>query len=126
MVTDQGTTFKDGTPRPVVDILDRHIKHTSSVRLRIFYGDNETGRFWGDVSAGYIGRSMGAGKYPQRVPIMLPLRTSMGGEPILTDCVVRIEYANKKHGGTLYQHPAFHIPADLGDWYYETGRKGGN
>lgn len=90
----------------VIQILERfHMAHPRSgaKRLRLYYGDAVTGRAWGDVEEGYISRSMGA----QKIPILIANARSMGGPGILDDCVIKIEYANKKDGGVLWQHPEF-------------------
>lgn len=95
-----GYYFHNSTPVSVCDVIVRF----RSYRLKIWYGDTETGRAWGDVSTGSIGRSTGE----RKIPLLIANRRSSGGEAILDDAIVRIDYANKKHGGTIYKHPAFH------------------
>jgi hypothetical protein len=77
-------------------------------RIRVHYGDTETGRDWGDVFnvSGYVGKSTG------REPILLMVDNarSMGGPAILTDCIVRIRYANRREGGDIYRHPNYSPP----------------
>ena len=102
-----GTDYggKDVPPK-IVSILEAaRLAHLNGrgYRLRIVYGDTATGKPWGDHHSerpcGYIGRSCG----PQlKVPLLLPLRTSMGGEPISLHRIVKIEHANKQNGGVLY------------------------
>jgi len=67
-------------------------------RLRIYYGDPSTGRSWGDGEAGYIGRSTGSVK----IPLILANSKSSGGAAILVENIIKVEYANKKLGGVLY------------------------
>ena len=43
-----GTYFDKRTPDSVCNILDCHI-HNKSERIRIFYGDTETGEDWNEV-----------------------------------------------------------------------------
>jgi len=99
-----GTAFNKDTPRSVIDIMNRFL-HTKK-RLRLYYGDPNTGRDWGETHdiEGYIGRSTGQYK----VPLLIANRRSMGGGAILTANIVKIEYANKKDGGVLLRHPNYH------------------
>jgi hypothetical protein len=111
-----GTAYHEETPRSVIGILERFRKArtagilTSVPRLRLYYGDQRTGKDWGEVcdTTGYIGRSTGEVK----IPILLHNRLSIGGTGILDHCIVKIEYANKKDGGVLYQHPTYHKTED--------------
>ncbi len=107
-----GTTFHDDTPMAVIDALENHRRARYPIRIRLYYGDQSTGLAWGDTETGYIGRPMGAGEKPQRVPLVLPTRASSGGGAILTHCVVKIECANKRHGGVIWKHPAYHEDAE--------------
>lgn len=98
-----GTYYHIETPRQVIDVLEsaRHSKQ----RLRLHYGDQETGRDWleeHDV-VGYIGRSTG----PIKVPLMIHNRRSLGGPALLDRCIIKIR-STGKHGGVLYQHPNYH------------------
>ncbi len=99
------THFHPNCPESIRNILERARK--SQTRICVYYGDTGTGREWGDVETGRVGRSMG----PQKIPIMLYNRRSIGGSGILTSCIVRIAYANKKEGGDLYRHPKYEISA---------------
>jgi len=100
-----GTSYHKDTPPRVVQILEAarlaH-KRGEGYRLRIHYGDPATGQKWGDHHSeqpcGYIGRSGGRLK----VPLLLSLRTSIGGEAIFLSRIVKIEHANKQNGGVLY------------------------
>lgn len=99
-----GTWYHDDTPERVIAMLDR--ARYRGERIRLYYGDTETGRDWGDqYSVGYVGRSMG----PKKIPILLPLTISTAGGGILCNSIVRISHANKKNGGDLYRHPRYHV-----------------
>jgi hypothetical protein len=100
MIVD-GTTYKDQTPKQVVDILE-HSRHTRS-RICIRYGDVSTGRDWGDLKmCGHVGRSTGSIK----IPLLISNVRSTGGEGILDHCIVRITSA--AGGRVLYSHPGYH------------------
>jgi len=98
---DLGTWFKLGTPPAVREILERYRK--SGERLVMEYGDRETGRAWGDVKRGTIGRSMG----PMKSPLLIASSRSRGGGVILDDCIVRILDGDTKR--ELYRHPSYHV-----------------
>ena len=104
-----GTHYHQETPTAIVDVLER--VRNSGQRIRLHYGDTETGRDWGDVHdvTGRIGRSMG----PVKVPILLYNARSMGGGAILDHCIVRIRPAGNDRGAgaDLYRHPNY-TPAD--------------
>ncbi len=105
----KATTFEPHTPDPVIAILED--ARCRLVRLRIFYGDRETGRDWNEENdvLGYIGRSMG----PIRVPLLIKTRASTGGFAILTAHIVRIQSASDKR--VLWQHATYHsLPFALG------------
>jgi hypothetical protein len=71
-------------------------------RLRLEYGDSETGQAWDDrPNSGTISRSMG----PLKVPLLIKNSRSMGGEPISTACIVRI--SETPGGRLLWQHPSY-------------------
>jgi hypothetical protein len=79
-------------------------------RIRIFYGDVNTGKAWAEEYSiiGRVGRSTGT----QPVPILCNNKASHGGPEILTDCIVAI-YDVKTHWA-LYKHPNF----QPGTWTY--------
>lgn len=99
-----GTTYHVDTDPRVITILERFM-HNRTTRLRLVYGDVATGVPWaeapdyyGACDTGYISRSMG----PQKIPICVANRRALGGGSLLTHCILKIEYANRKHGGVLY------------------------
>lgn len=102
------------TPEEVKPILERYL-HTDT-RLRLFFGDIETGRDWEEEfdTIGYIGKSTGT------KPILLLIHNSrsMGGGGILTGCIVKIAV----HGRTIYEHKNYHHkshdvkPSDLPEY----------
>ena len=75
----------------------------SKKRFRFTLGDISTGRAWGDLEEGHIGRSMG----PVKIPLVIANRRSMGGPGLLDHCIIKIEFANRKDGGVIYQHPTY-------------------
>lgn len=101
-----GTWFHRNTPKAISDILESARK--SGSRLRLFYGDTQTGRDWleeHDV-IGTIGRSTGALK----VPLLIASSRSMGGGPILDHCIVRIIDVEDTRR-ELYRHPRYVTPS---------------
>lgn len=74
-------------------------------RIRLWYGNVDTGRSWDDEYnvTGYIARSFG--KYP--IPILANNARSLGGGAILTDRIIRLD--STKTGKTLYKHPKFYV-----------------
>jgi hypothetical protein len=94
------TFYKESTPEKVKQILEKELR--SCNRIRIFYGDKDTGLDWMEEhdTIGYIGRS--AGETP--IIILLNNNRPCGGGAVLTDCIVKI---TKDHT-VLYQHPNYH------------------
>ena len=99
-----GTTFHDETPIAVCNILNDAISSRLSKRIRIFFGDKETGKDWNEFydTIGYVGRSSGLIK----IPLMIHNTRSTGGGAILDHCIVKITVDKK----TVYQHPKYHCP----------------
>lgn len=96
-----GTSYHEQTPDHICTILER--ARSSRNRLKIHYGDPLSGRAWGDVVTCYIGRSAGENK----IPLEVFNSRSYGGGGLLDACIVKIEYANKKKGGVIWQHPSY-------------------
>jgi hypothetical protein len=90
-------------------VIESHLqarKQGQGQRLRFHYGDNETGRAWGDTESGYVGRSTGS----QKIPLVVHNARSMGGGGLLDANVVKIESTRKSKGAhpVLWQHPNYH------------------
>ena len=100
-----GTYYRAGTPRIVIDALERARANRS--RIRLFTGDGETGASWHDENdvTGLVGRTTG-GTHGYHSPILLANDRSMGGGIILTDCIVRLMV----DGREVYRHPKYQDP----------------
>ena len=80
--------------------------YNSKLRIRIWYGDTETGASWleeYDVM-GTIGRSTGK----QKIPLLIKNSRSSGGGGILCHCIIRIDVIGSRR--TIYEHPLFYVP----------------
>ncbi len=97
------TYFDPGTDPLVQRALERYRK--SGKRVRVFFGDPETGRDWceeWDV-VGQIGRSGGT----MKVPLLLPLGENFG-PAIMTSKVLRVmDVATNKD---VYRHVKYQVP----------------
>lgn len=91
----QGTYYHKDTPQQVIDILEG--SRISTHRLKFHYGDIKTGKAWGDVAIGHVGRSNGQIK----IPLLIKTSRSTGGEGLLDNCIVKIEHANKKYSKAI-------------------------
>lgn len=91
-----GTSYDERTPDEVIRILERSRKE--KLRLRLFYGDTETGKVWEDATPnrGHIGRSTGDIK----IPLLVRTSRSAGGEAVLDHCIVKI--TESRGGNQLY------------------------
>lgn len=78
-----------------------------SQRVRIWYGNVQTGRAWNDTYnvSGYIGRT--ADRYPR--PAVMGFKSSLEGDVIHTSKIVRIDIVET--GETVYAHESFHVVA---------------
>jgi len=99
-----GTYYHKETSQKMASLLEAI--RCRNQRVRFHWGDVETGEDWGDIYdvCGTIGRSMG----PHKVPILIYNSRSTGGTPILDNCIVKIEFADKREG-VIYQHPRYHV-----------------
>lgn len=99
MKTVNGTSYHDDTPEECIKALESARK--LGFRIHLDYGCTKTGRSWNEQYevAGYIGRSLG----PQKVPLLIYNKRSIGGGAILDHCILSIRYANKKDGGFIYR-----------------------
>ncbi len=97
-----GTYFREGTPRAVIDALER--ARVSGAHVRLFLGDAKTGRDWleeNDV-AGRVGRSTGWLK----TALLIAKPSDDGGGAISADCIVRLMVAGRE----VYRHPNYAEP----------------
>jgi hypothetical protein len=101
---DNGTCYNVETPVEVVEVLEK--ARESGLRIRIYYGDQNTGRCWMDEydTIGTIGRSTGRIK----IPLLIKTARSLGGGAVLDSCIIRID---DRPGHTVYQHQNYHTPA---------------
>lgn len=82
-----------------------HKRSLTSKRIRVWYGNVETGRAWNDMFnvCGYVGRNMD--RYPR--PTVMQFKSSIEGEVLATNKIVRIDIVES--GETVYSHEKFHI-----------------
>lgn len=100
---DSTTWFDARTPLAVRRALDK--VRLAGHRVRLYYGDSETGRYYPEEVdiIGTLGRSAG----PMRVCLLLE-KGQQGGSAFPTQAVVRID--DLTTGATVYQHKQFHMP----------------
>ena len=113
MTNENGTSFVMGTDNKVMNIIQRAIYNRS--RIRVFYGDKETGKDWLEAydTIGRVGRSMGR----IRVPILVKNKRSLVGAEIPTECIVKITIDKQ----VVYKHPKYHCPVERrGNDVYDT------
>ena len=98
-----GTWYCFDAPDGVIYILDGAMKNHE--RVRVFYGDTETGRDWMEIydTIGYVSRSCG---YIIKSPLLIKNSRSSGGTCILTDNIVKITIDKF----VVYQHLNYHLP----------------
>lgn len=94
----------------VCKVIDRCI--TNGTRVRLFYGDTDTGRDWGEENdvLGTIGRSAG----PLKSPILVP-KGEHAGTTITEHCLVKLMDADTRRVLWVherYQTPTFSITED--------------
>ena len=96
-----GTTYHNSTPQQVINILEN--ARLTHKRIRIFYGDSNTGKCWNEEYdvIGNIGRSTGSIK----IPLLIHNIRSFGGGALLDHCIVKITVDKK----TVYKHNNFTI-----------------
>jgi hypothetical protein len=97
-----GTAYHRETPDAVIQWLET--SRQRGQRIRIFYGDVETGRDWMEEydTIGRVGRSTGDIK----IPLLIQNSRSYGGGAILDHCIVRITVDKKD----VYRHPNYWQP----------------
>ena len=99
--------FNLSTPQRVMDILND--AYNSGKRIRIFYGDRDTGEDWCEVydTIGYVGKSCGVNS----IPLLIKTTRSSGGGAILANYIVKITI-NKE---VVYQQDNYFLPLELKD-----------
>ena len=99
-----GTAYDLKTSKKVIDVLE--MVRSRDIRVKVRYGDTETGRDYKQeyFVTGRIGRSTGKFK----IPLMIYNKRSTGGVALMDQLIVKISYANKKEGGVLYQHEKYY------------------
>jgi hypothetical protein len=96
-----GTYFHKDTPAELARILSGLI-HTDT-RVRVFLGDYNTGREWGEEfeTVGYIGRSTGT----RPIALLVHNKRSLGGGALLDDHILKLVETRARR--VLWQHPNF-------------------
>jgi hypothetical protein len=104
-MSEKKTHFHNGTNPKVAAILEQLRQEHRITRIRVTYGDPETGkaRFDEHDTEGYVGRSSG----DRPLMLLVNNRRSTGGGLILTEGIVRIITTT---GRLLYQHPSYVAP----------------
>jgi len=97
-------TFNENTCETVKTVLTDC--YNKQCRIRIWYGDVNTGLSWLDEydMMGTIGRSTGQ----QKIPLLIKNSRSSGGGGILCHCIIRIDIISPRR--TIYEHPLFYVP----------------
>lgn len=102
---DRVTDFGKGTPVELQRILEGLRQGPGRrVRIRLFYGDTDTGKDWNEENdvTGYVGRSTGN----RPILLLIPNARSTGGGAILTNRIVKL--IDIGTGRVLWQHPHYH------------------
>ena len=97
-------TLKAKTSSRVAVLLNRLTE--SKQRIRIVYGETETGKDWLEEYGvlGSIGKSTGS----KQIPLLISNSRSTGGGAILEDCILKIVDVKSKK--VLYQHDKYIAP----------------
>ena len=109
-----GTYYREGTPRAVINALET--ARQTGARIRLFYGDHETGASWNEENdvTGTVSRSTGAIK----TPLLVASARSFGGGCILTDCIVCLHVNGREvYRSKLYKHTRFAIQSGFDQKY---------
>lgn len=111
MAFETALVLKDGTLEDytktvndkLINILLRAYKY--KFRIRIWYGDTETGRAWNEEYdiMGTVGRTTGDIK----IPILVYNKKSWGGSALLMGSIIRIDDIEEHR--TLWKVPNFHV-----------------
>lgn len=113
-----GLNFNEQTPDKVCRILTSAAE--TRTRLKLTYGDTNTGRSWNEEhdTTGRIGVSTGTVK----IPLLIHNKRSTGGGAILDQCIIKIIDMNTKkilYKNENYQEQTFEIvPSDMEQYKY--------
>lgn len=90
--------------KALLNALSTAYSNRKSIRVRLWYGDVQTGRSWNDEHdvMGYVSTSTGS----TAIFILVHNRNSIGGGSVLDNCIVRIDSITDRK--TLYRHANFH------------------
>lgn len=96
-----GTAYHAETDQYVINQLEKARYNKS--RIRIFFGDTETGKDWLEENdtIGTIGRSTGNIK----IPLLIRTSSNYGGGALLDHCIVRITVDKWE----VYRHENYHL-----------------
>jgi len=94
--------YRIKTSNEVIKVLEYCRKNR--IRVKLNYGDIETGKSWNEehCTIGYISMSKG---YEARFPILVYNERAYGGGSLLDDCILKI--TESKGGRILYQSEKF-------------------
>lgn len=97
-----GTFYNVNTNDEVIRVLEN--SRMNNKRIRIFYGNTETGKDWMEVydTIGTIGRSCGAIK----IPLLIKSSRSYSGGAILDHCIVKITIDKR----VVYKNQKYYLP----------------
>lgn len=103
---DKQICYDKGTLETVKMILEKYMHNGK--RIRIWYGDTDTGRAWEEEHdvTGHVARSTGR----KPIAILVHNARAYGGPAILTACIIRIDDISTH--STLYRHKGF----NAGSW----------
>jgi len=107
MRNDKEFNFNDRTNETVKQWLTT-LNARREQRVRLYYGDTETGKSWEDEYdiIGTIGKSTGI----KPIPLIVNNVRSLGGSGLLDHCIVAIQDVETKR--FLYKHESFTV----GEW----------
>jgi len=99
--TESGTCYHIETSDNLISILES--ARLTGKRLKVYLGDNKTGKDWKEETDRYIkiGRSAGSIK----IPLAISSERSTGGGALLSHCIVKL--VDTATNVVLYQHPKY-------------------
>ncbi len=94
-----GTAYHLQTSDELVRILE--LCRDGRTRVEFEYGDDLTGKLWGDIERGTIGRSTGK----LQIPLVIKTKRSTAGGALLDHCIVKLTDVKTK--AILWIHPLY-------------------